>query len=125
MISFLLNVRQPFRVLLLVIYVGCIALLSLLPPNDLPKIQYIPGLDKMVHFMMYFIFSMLFCWTLRTETHFLRFSFVVLSTIGWGIFMETIQLTMHMGRSFSWYDILANTLGSFIGIFIYSVVARE
>ncbi|MBL7965359.1 MAG: VanZ family protein [Prolixibacteraceae bacterium] len=125
MIAFLLSVRQSFRLLLVMLYVGCIAALSLLPPNDLPKIQYFPGLDKMVHFMMYFIFSLLFCWTLRTEKHFLRLGFVVVTTIGWGVFMEAIQLYMHLGRNFSWYDILANSLGSVLGILIYTIVAKE
>jgi len=75
--------------------------------------------------MMYFIFSLLFCWTLRTEKHFLRLGFVVVTTIGWGVFMEVIQLSMHLGRNFSWYDILANSLGSVLGILIYTIVAKE
>jgi VanZ family protein len=125
MIAFLLSVRQPFRVFLVMLYIACIAALSLLPPNDLPKIQYFHGLDKMVHFMMYFVFALLFCWTLRTEKHFLRLGFVVVTTIGWGVFMEAIQLYMHLGRNFSWYDIVANSLGSVLGILLYEIVARE
>lgn len=125
MISFLLAVRQPVRILLVVLYVGCIVALSLLPAQDLPQIPLFPGADKIIHFLMYFIFSLLFCWALRTEKHYFRLFFIILATIGWGMFMEYVQLVMHIGRSFSWYDVFANSLGVFVGILIYVPVTRE
>ena len=125
MISFLLAVRQPVRVLLVVLYICCIAALSLLPPQDLPKIPLFPGADKIVHFLMYLVFSLLFCWALRTEKHYYRLFFIIMATIGWGMLMEFIQLAMHAGRSFSWYDVFANSLGVFVGILFYVVAARE
>ena len=67
MISFLISVRQPFRFLLVILYIGCIAALSLLPPQNLPKVQLFQGADKVVHFMMYLIFSVLGCWALKAE----------------------------------------------------------
>jgi VanZ family protein len=99
--------------------------LSLLPPQDLPKIPLFRGADKVIHFMMYFVFSILFCWALRTERHYSRLFFIVVLTIGWGVLMEFIQFSMRMGRSFSWYDISANSLGVLVGIVIYVLVARN
>jgi len=125
MISFLLTVRQPLRILLVLLYICCIAALSLLPPQDLPKIPLFPGADKLVHFLMYLVFSLLSCWALRTEKHYYRLVFILLATIGWGMLMEFIQLKMHMGRSFSWYDVFANGFGVFVGILFYVVAARE
>lgn len=125
MISFLLTVRQPVRILLVVLYICCIAALSLLPPQDLPKIPLFPGADKIVHFLMYLVFSLLFCWALRTEKHYYRLFFIILATIGWGMLMEFIQLSMHAGRTFSWYDVFANGLGVFVGILFYVIAARE
>jgi len=125
MISFLLTVHQPVRILLVLLYICCIAALSLLPPQDLPKIPLFPGADKIVHFLMYLVFSLLFCWALRTEKHYYRLFFIILATIGWGMLMEFIQLAMHAGRSFSWYDVFANGLGVFVGILFYVVAARE
>lgn len=125
MISFLLAVRQPVRILLVVLYICCIAALSLLPPQDLPQIPLFPGADKIIHFLMYLVFSLLFCWALRTEKHYYRLFFIILATIGWGVLMEFIQLEMHAGRSFSWYDVFANSLGVFVGILFYVVAARE
>jgi VanZ family protein len=125
MISFLLAVRQPVRVLLVLLYICCIAALSLLPPQDLPKIPLFPGADKIIHFLMYLVFSLLSCWALRTEKHYYRLFLIILATIGWGILMEFFQLEMHAGRSFSWYDVFANSLGVFVGILIYIIAARE
>lgn len=125
MISFLLTVRQPVRILLVVLYICCIAALSLLPPQDLPKIPLFPGADKIVHFLMYLVFSLLSCWALRTEKHYYLLFFIILATIGWGMLMEFIQLEMHAGRSFSWYDVFANGLGVFVGILFYVVATRE
>jgi len=125
MIYFLLSVRLSFRYALLVIYVGCIMLLSLLPPQDFPKIPLFDGADKVVHIIMYFIFSMLSSWALKTELYRSRILFIIPSTIGWGILMEIFQLEMHIGRSFSWYDALANTAGVALGTIIYLVLTRN
>jgi VanZ family protein len=125
MISYLLSIRQSVRILLVVIYVGCVAALSLLPPQDLPEVPMFRGADKMVHFIMYFGFSMLFCWTLKVELNYSKLFFVILVTVGWGILMEFLQLDMHMGRSFSWYDELANSMGVGFGILIYILASRK
>lgn len=123
--SYILSIRQSIRLFFVLFYVGCIAALSLLPPNDLPQIELFRGADKVIHFMMYFIFSILFCWTLKTELNYSRIIFIVLVTVGWGILMEFLQLDMHMGRSFSLYDALANTIGVAFGILFYVIATRK
>lgn len=125
MISFLLSVRQPIRFFIVVIYVLCIVALSLLPPQDLPKIPLFRGADKVIHIIMYFIFSILFCWAIKTEINYNRLILVVSITIGWGIFMEYMQLKMHMGRSFSGSDILANSFGVVSGLLFYVLASRK
>lgn len=125
MISFLLTVRQSIRIVLVIIYVACIAALSLLPPQDFPKVPLFEGADKVIHFLMYFIFSILFCWAIKTELNYYWLFFIIPATIGWGIMMEYLQQSMHIGRSFSWYDILANSVGVVAGVLIYVLVSRK
>jgi len=125
MISFLLSVRQSIRIVLNIIYVGLIAALSLLPPQDLPKIQLFEGADKVIHFLMYFGFSLLFCWSVKTEFKYSRLWLIIPATIGWGIFMEIMQFDMHIGRSFDLYDILANCVGTFAGIILYVLLTLK
>lgn len=125
MISFLLSVRLPFRYALVLIYVGLIMTLSLIPPQSFPKLPLFEGADKLVHIMMYLVFSVLSSWALKIELYRQRVWLIIPVIIGWGILMEFIQLEMRMGRSFSWYDILANTTGATIGILFYLLVSRS
>ena len=125
MISFLFSVRQSVRIVLLLIYIGCIIALSLLPPQNLPKVQLFEGFDKVVHFLMYYIFSVIGCWALKAEINKSGIWFIFPVSIGWGIFMEFIQLEMHAGRSFSWYDILANCIGVTTGIICFQLIVRK
>lgn len=125
MISYILSIRQSVRVFLIVIYIGFIAALSLLPPQDLPQIPMFRGADKLIHCGMYFIFSVLSCWTLKTELNYSRLFYIIIGTVGWGVLMEYLQLDMNRGRSFSWYDELANSIGVTFGILIYILVSRK
>jgi VanZ family protein len=119
MISFLLSVPQYIRFILITLYVASIVALSLLPPQNLPQVVLFRGADKVIHLSMYLIFSLLGCWTLKTEENRAGIFLILPVTIGWGLLMEFIQLEMHLGRSFSWFDILANTTGALTGILIY------
>lgn len=123
LLTFLLKVNLPVRILILLLYIGSIAALSLLPPQDLPKVRQFPGFDKVVHFLMYFIFSILACWAIKVEHSNLRMALIIFGAAGWGIVMEILQLTMHSGRSFSYYDILANCIGVLSGAAIYGFVS--
>lgn len=125
MITYLLKVRQPFRITLVILYLVGIAALSLLPMQDLPRVPMFRGADKLVHLMMYTVFSLLFCWSIKSEHNYSRLFFVFLVTVGWGVFMEFLQLEMHMGRSFSYYDILANFLGVMSGIAMYVLLSMK
>lgn len=125
MISFLLKINQSVRFILVIVYVGCIAALSLLPPQDFPQLPLFEGFDKVVHFTMYFIFSLLFSWAMKTELNYLRLLLIIPITIGWGVFMEIMQLEMHLGRSFDLYDMLANSIGVSFGILIFVFVTRK
>jgi len=125
MISFLLTVRSPFRYALLIIYVGCIMTLSLLPPQDLPRVQLFKGADKVIHVMMYLVFAIMTAWALKIEMNRSRVWLILPVTIGWGILMEVFQLEMHIGRSYSMYDMLANTTGVAIGLLFYLLVTRS
>lgn len=74
---------------------------------------------------MYFIFAMLGCWALKAEENRARIFLIILVTVGWGIFMEFMQLEMHAGRSFSWYDELANATGVLTGILFYLLTSNN
>jgi VanZ family protein len=124
MFSFIFSVRQPVRILLVLIYSLCIAALSLLPMHDFPEVPKFRGFDKVVHFSMYFIFSVLLSWAIKTELKYSRLLIISALTIGWGLFMEFLQYSMHLGRSFSWYDMFANALGVFLGLLFFVLLSK-
>jgi VanZ family protein len=122
MIAYLLKVRSFFRVVITVAYLLLIVTLSLLPPTDLPKVEFFEGFDKLVHFLMYFPLAALLCWSLKVEMKTDRIWIVIVLAVLWGIGMELMQLAMHLGRSFSWYDELSNFIGAVFGTFLYRMV---
>ena len=73
---------------------------------------------------MYLGLAVLTCWSMHAEQKHKWYYAVLLFAICWGAMMEIFQFLMHMGRSFELYDILANSLGALIGIFIYMGFAR-
>ncbi len=106
-----------FKIATTALYVLTVAALSLLPASDLPKVHLFPGADKLIHTGMYFILSFLILWTFHAK-HIARwklYSFVV----GWGLLMECLQILTNAGRSFSFYDIIANITGVLLGIVVY------
>ena len=124
MISILFSIRQWLRITLSLIYLTLVAILSLLPAHDLPQLPLFPGADKIIHICMYLGLSVVACWSLHAEIRKKWYYAVIFFAIGWGVIMETFQFLMHMGRSFELYDILANSIGTLIGIAIYMTLAR-
>lgn len=124
MISLLFSIRQWLRITLSLVYLTIIALLSLLPPNDFPDIPLFPGADKIVHTCMYLGLVWLACWSMHAEINHFWYYLIVLFAISWGAVMEFSQLFMHLGRSFDYYDMVGNSVGSLIGVLIYVVMAK-
>ena len=63
------------------------------------------------------MFSFLWCMALRKKE--INFSNVLFFSISFGILMEICQLYLFNGRSFELYDIIANILGSIIGLILF------
>jgi VanZ family protein len=84
----------------------------------------IVGIDKLGHFGFYMIFSFLWAMAYKHLSPMMRF-FVLAFVITFGIFMESAQYLMRMGRAFEWLDILANTTGAIIGFVVFLYIDRK
>ena len=124
MISILFSIRQWLRITLSLVYLGCIAFLSLLPPNDFPEIPLFPGADKIIHTCLYLGLAWLACWSLHAEIKRLWYFLIILLSISWGISMEIFQFFMNQGRSFEIYDIVSNSVGTLLGVLVYFLMAQ-
>jgi len=124
MISLLFSIKQWLRISLSLIYLTIIAFLSLLPPNDFPELPLFPGADKVVHTCLYLGLAWLACWSMHAEHKKIWYFLIILLSISWGAIMELFQFLMHLGRSFDLYDILGNSIGTLIGVLIYTIMAQ-
>ena len=99
-------------------------ILSLIPVPDLglPKFQLFE-IDKLVHFIMYFSLTMLWCFA---SENFYRSNFkLILFAIFFGFVLEIFQHILPFGRYFDLGDLLANSLGVIFGIFILYCIKKK
>lgn len=98
------------------------------PASSFPKIT-IAHLDKLVHFIMFFVaaFLLMACQSLKHHKRNLQkmilITFLLVLCIGTGI--ELIQATPYIERGFEWADILFDVLGGIFGIFFFLFVFRK
>jgi VanZ family protein len=126
MISFIFSFKTWLRKTLAALYLAVIAILSLMPVNDLPHFTVFPAIDKAVHFSMYFGLSFLVCWSLEVNRDRMKPLYLMLAGVFmYGVLMEILQRTMHNGRNFDFRDMIANLTGAVAGILLYRYFDRK
>lgn len=117
--------------MILFAYLAVIVYASLTPPKNIPRLIYIPYIDKVVHFLMYLGFCLIAPWAmderiykkghpLTDNIHLSRIIPIVLVlAVSWGVVMELFQRTMNIGRHYSIYDLIANMAGACVGTVLY------
>jgi VanZ family protein len=100
-----------------------ILLLTLAPGKTLPNVP-IFGIDKIVHFIIFglLLFLSLYSNKNRYNRKIALSSLII--CIGYGIIIEFIQEYIP-GRSFSIYDILANSIGVGLGYLFFQWVVNK
>jgi VanZ family protein len=117
---------------ILTLAVGWLLLLSILtltPGNKFPKEpDFIPHLDKMVHFVLYFTLSTLWCVSIGLNLHkkLLRnnIALVLLIGITLAVVMEYLQKFIPY-RSFDLWDMTMNVSGILFGITCFLLFHRK
>jgi VanZ family protein len=105
-----------------------ILVITLMPAEKLPEVGIIQ-IDKLVHF---FVFGLLMFLTMFGAVKVLQHknsnaNIVIPSFIygtGLGVLVEFLQLFVP-GRTFSVIDIIANTIGTIIGYYVFKFVRRK
>ena len=102
-----------------VVWTILITVLSLITIEKTPSfVLQLPFKDKIVHFVFYFVFGIL--WSLGLKDKLARFRFKVLFlAIIYGIVIEVLQEVLTKNRTADFYDVLANTLGAVFAFFGY------
>jgi len=100
--------------IIFILYTLFLFTVTLMPLNvfDSGQGEWLPflefdNLDKVVHALLFFVFTGIFYLALNPNKIYL-FVIPVLT----GLLIETLQHTLGLGRTFDPYDILANSLGT-------------
>jgi len=101
------------------------------PSSEFPSVGFlnIPHLDKIVHFGLYVVFTML----LLSETNAKRKKgeleiksvFISLTiAIFYGLLIELMQMLVFKSRGAEFWDFVANTVGAIVAVLTYRLVNR-
>jgi len=101
---------------------------SLMPTGDFPRVK-IQWADKYVHASLHFILILLWLFTvfsksLKRKEAIIMWS-VFLACAVFGILIEVCQELFTQSREADLYDVLANLLGSLIGITVFSLSRKH
>ena len=100
-----------------------LSILSLTPGENLPEFKLqLFELDKLIHFIFYFILVLLMSigFRLKKNEPFYKSSVWIVGIgifIGWSI--EYLQGNYITNRYFDYLDIIANSLGTIVGMIVY------
>lgn len=106
-----------------------IVVLSLLPGSDLPKVEIVQ-IDKLVHFVFYFLlFSFTaYGWKKQSQFLFLKtapWAVIWLVCILFGVGIELGQEFLTADRHFEWLDIFSNTSGAFVAMIAWKLHLKK
>ena len=113
--------RYPKRALILaLLWTSLILVACFLPGNDVPKVNIV-NIDKLVHVALFG--GCTFLWAIaliRTpDKMWPKLLLIFAATVGLGILVELIQgSSLVQGRSADVYDVIADSVGAFFGMWI-------
>ena len=99
-------------------------ILLCVPGKKLPKISWIhliPQYDKIIHICLFGILSFLCCKSSKLKFFWL----IALLCSVYGIIMEFVQDNWIPNRSFDNWDIVADTVGSFVAVAVLHFIYRK
>lgn len=114
--------KKHIFTLLFISWVLFITMLSLFSFSGLDTgTVNIPYADKITHFSFYLIFAVLGCMFIRERTQGKMslgrtLAIMLVIAIVYGIFIEVLQYTTTTNRMAEYGDVLANSLGAFVGV---------
>ncbi len=104
---------RKFTKILLIIVMISVTILSLMPLSNF-KIEATGGIDKVVHVIMYLGVSTLALYTYSNSTK--STIKIITLVILYSILIEFLQENLPVKRSGDFYDVIANSVGTLLGL---------
>ena len=107
-------------------------ILTGIPGSCLPHVKPVVGLDKVVHLLMYAAFAFLCIWGYRKQ--FISngkayqkkaLLLAVVISIFYGGLTEILQEYLVPGRTGDWFDFLADSIGTLLGVLVFHLFYRH
>ena len=109
------------RYTIAIVWVVVIAILHAIPGSDFPEFSFSDffQLDKLIHAVIFMIGVYLFAIALKEQQKIQFFRYVVISFLTYGLLLEILQGLVFVERSADILDWLADTIGVFLGVWIF------
>lgn len=118
--SFAVFIKYNYKIIL---WSLVIAYLCFAPSDGFNKVPIaIPHLDKVVHFIMFFILGIFIAAVNYNKSTLFNKIFLPVLAIVYGGVIEIVQWQLLTGRSGDYKDWIADTIGVFIALWLFSYV---
>ena len=109
------------RYTIAIVWVVVIAILHAIPGSDFPEVSFSDffQLDKLIHTVIFMVGVYLFAVVLKKQQKIQFLRYVVISFIAYGLLLEVLQGLVFVERSADILDWLADTIGVFLGVWIF------
>jgi len=112
-----------------ILYTFIITFVFVSPKKDLPEIDFFIPLDKMGHFIIHALLSLIwlsYFFVRKKETFTLKKKAVIISVcLTYGIIIEVYQQMFLATRQADMLDILANGIGTLVGMMLFMNVKKR
>ena len=116
MIDYFQNLSKGIQNFISILLVLSIAVLHFMNPPDIETFDSLIGIDKLVHFLMFFFLTSWFVMIYKFSHKFILLSYLVI----YGLLLELMQMGFFIQRSFEWFDWIADSIGVIVGFFTIS-----
>ena len=116
MIDYFQNLSKGIQNFISILLVLSIAVLHFMNPPDIETFDSLIGIDKLVHFLMFFFLTSWFVMIYKYSHKIILLSSIVF----FGLLLELMQMGFFIQRSFEWFDWIADSIGVIVGFFTIS-----
>ena len=116
MIEYIQNIPKSIQSIISVFIVLFLTILHFVKPPDVATFDSLIHLDKLIHFLMFFLSSSWFALIYGDK----RKVILISSLVFYGLFLELMQMQFFIFRAFEWFDWIADTIGVIVGFFTIS-----
>ncbi|HVG17361.1 MAG TPA: VanZ family protein [Chitinophagaceae bacterium] len=112
--------NRKYRGVLATLWTIFISILFCLPGSALPKADWLSKIyfDKWVHIGFFMVLVILWSWFLDIKRNRIYLTIIIVSIL-YGLTVELVQHYLIVNRSFDLGDLLADTVGALVGLFVW------